>query len=102
MNDNSSQHAFKKIKREYGDKVPLIKDYCSHLIKLQMELMDRKKKKAVANMKIISDNFGAGFKGKSNSQYMSSAGSSIYQSSVVGADDSYLDSIGYSCSKQAQ
>ena len=34
LNDNSSQHAFKKINRVFGQDNALIKEYCSNLLRL--------------------------------------------------------------------
>lgn len=87
LNENSSQHAFKKIKRKFGQNDPLILEYCSNLIKLQVGLMDRKHKTAVANMKIISDNYGSNFTNSSiSNSFSSSKRGSIYSNSVVGGE----------------
>lgn len=57
LNDNSSQHAFKKIKRVYGQNDPVIAEYCYKLLKLQFDNMSKKKKTANMNLQIVSDNF---------------------------------------------
>ena len=92
LNANSSQHAFKKLKRKFSETNFLIGEYCSRLIKLQLSLMDRKHKTATANMKIISDNYGSGYTG-SNIDFSSSRGS-IYNHSVVGGEGPRFDEIG--------
>lgn len=57
LNDNSSQHAFKKIKRVYGQSDPTIADFCYNLLRLQFDNMSKKKKTANMNLQIVSDNF---------------------------------------------
>jgi hypothetical protein len=34
LNENSSQHTFKKLKRKFGEENEMIKEYCYKILKL--------------------------------------------------------------------
>lgn len=79
LNDNNSQHGFKKLKRIYGKGNAVIKEYCYKLLKMQIKYMSRKKKNANVNLPIISDSFGASIHDGNSSVY----GGSVYDCSSI-------------------